>query len=387
MCVTAAHPGSPVIRVLPSGPLRSDVLASLVAGVSLALFCCLPFVVPTAPEPIPSFDAEWLAAALGLVAIAVTALAAPDRLRHWPRSACIFLAFAVLIVGQTMAGDDSPSAAGRAGVSVSPLGGRPRMAGCRGARSRRRRQDHRHRRHGHRDRRVRRFRGCAIPDVRDPRRSAVPDTAHGWSAPRGQPRPAEPPGAPDALGPREPRARGSAPAGRPRACPSRGAPRDRARGLRIPRGHPRGDRPRRGRLGKRGRSSLRWRPAGYGSAWCSPPSRSWRRWVWPRYTRSPTPAGVRFTEAAARADQRPTLWRGALEVFAEAPLAGAGHGRFAGRLFEIAPDLPTPRPDVMTTHAHNLVLQIAAEYGLVGPRDPGSGVAVAWGCRSPGPRF
>lgn len=88
--------------------------------------------------------------------------------------------------------------------------------------------------------------------------------------------------------------------------------------------------------------------------------------------------GARFTEAAARADQRPTLWRGALMVFAEAPLAGAGHGRFAGRFFEIAPDLPAPRPDVMTTHAHNAVLQIAAEYGLAGLAILVLG-AIAWG--------
>jgi hypothetical protein len=89
-------------------------------------------------------------------------------------------------------------------------------------------------------------------------------------------------------------------------------------------------------------------------------------------------AAGRFTETAARADQRPTLWRGAVAVFAEAPLAGAGHGRFAGRFFEIAPDLPGPRPDVMTNHAHNAVLQIAAEYGLAGLAILVAG-AVAWG--------
>jgi O-antigen ligase len=92
---------------------------------------------------------------------------------------------------------------------------------------------------------------------------------------------------------------------------------------------------------------------------------------------APEPAAGRYTEAAVRADQRPTLWRGALAVFAEAPLVGAGHGRFAGRFFEIAPDLPAPRPDVMTTHAHNVVLQVAAEYGLAGLAILGVGV-FAW---------
>jgi len=98
------------------------------------------------------------------------------------------------------------------------------------------------------------------------------------------------------------------------------------------------------------------------------------------------PAGTRFTEAAARADQRPILWRGAIAVFADAPLAGANHGRFAGRFFEIAPDLPAPRLDVMTTHAHNAILQIAAEYGLAGLAILLLG-AIAWGGLASGTRL
>jgi O-antigen ligase len=53
-------------------------------------------------------------------------------------------------------------------------------------------------------------------------------------------------------------------------------------------------------------------------------------------------------------------------MFVEAPLTGIGFGRFAGRFFELAPDLPPPHPGVMTTHAHQLPLHVAAEFGIPG---------------------
>lgn len=370
-------PGSPVIQVLPSGPLRSDVVASVLVAAALALFCCLPFVVPTAPEPIPSFDAEWLAAALGLVAMAVTAVASTERLRHWPRSACIFLAFAVLIVGQTAAGTSAhPRLAALACLYLLWAAGLAWL-------------------------------GAAVRGRVDADRiidivataivvAACLDTAAALLQLHGTPgllrsfvlpmdglRPGGNLGQPNHLAlltlwglASLARLAARLRSGRALAVPAlllvtglaisgsrAGILAATALGLAVwvtgPRLAPAA--PRRLRIGVV--FAVLALVATMGVAAQRPAT---------------DPAGVRFTEAAARADQRPTLWRGAMKVFADAPLAGAGHGRFAGRFFEIAPDLPSPRPDVMTTHAHNLVLQIAAEYGLAGIAILVVG-AVAWG--------
>lgn len=370
-------PWSPVIEVLPSGPSRSDVLASLLAGVSLALFCCLPFVVPTAPEPIPSFDAEWLAAVLGLVAIAATALAAPDRVRHWPRSACIFLAFAALIVGQTMAGTTAhPRLAALACLYLLWAAGLAWLGAT--ARSR-----------VDADRIVDiaaaaiAVAACADSAAALFQIYGTPGLLQSLILPMDGLRPGGNLGQPNHLAlltlwglASLARLAARLRAGRALILPAVLL----VTGLAI----------------SGSRAGILAAIALAVAVWVTGPKLTP---LAPRRLRIGVvlaalalvvamgvtaqhpvtdSAGVRFTEAAARADQRPTLWRGALTVFADAPVAGAGHGRFAGRFFEIAPDLPAPRPDVMTTHAHNLVLQIAAEYGLAGLAILVVG-ALAWG--------
>jgi O-antigen ligase len=361
--------------------LRSDALASVLVAVSLACLCSLPFLVPTAPEPVPSFDAEWLAAALGLLAMVAAAIASPDRLRHWPRCACVFLAFAVLVVGQMAAGMTAhPRMAALACLYLLWAAGLAWLgAAIRG------RND-----------------GDRLVDVAaavialaaslDAVASllqvyGIPGGLRSWILPMDDLRPGGNLGQPNhlallmlwglaslaRLAVRPGLGRGPA---RLMALPAlllviglavsgsrAGVLAAVALGVVVWRTGPRlaPDSPRRLRIGVGIAAFALAALMGVGEP---------RSHV--------DPAGTRFTEAAARTDQRPTLWRGAIAVFADAPVAGAGHGRFAGRFFEIAPDLPAPRPDVMTTHAHNAILQIAAEYGLAGLAVLLLG-AIAWG--------
>jgi len=59
-------------------------------------------------------------------------------------------------------------------------------------------------------------------------------------------------------------------------------------------------------------------------------------------------------------------WREATLVFSQFPWLGAGFGQFGWQHFLYSAELHTPTPDVMGSHAHNLVLQLAAETGLAG---------------------
>lgn len=74
----------------------------------------------------------------------------------------------------------------------------------------------------------------------------------------------------------------------------------------------------------------------------------------------------RFDSSATSLSERLRIWEGAVRMFLDSPLTGLGHGRFAAGFFERAPDLAPPVPGVMTSNAHSLPLQIAAEFGLVG---------------------
>lgn len=74
----------------------------------------------------------------------------------------------------------------------------------------------------------------------------------------------------------------------------------------------------------------------------------------------------RMVAAARTGEERLAIWEGALEAFGRAPLFGSGQGTFAATFFDTVPDLPEPRPQVMTGHAHNLVLQVAVEFGVAG---------------------
>lgn len=60
------------------------------------------------------------------------------------------------------------------------------------------------------------------------------------------------------------------------------------------------------------------------------------------------------------------LWREAAAIFMHYPWFGAGFGQFAWQHFLLGAQLHNPTPDEMGSNAHNLVMQLAAETGLVG---------------------
>lgn len=60
------------------------------------------------------------------------------------------------------------------------------------------------------------------------------------------------------------------------------------------------------------------------------------------------------------------LWREAWLIFTRFPLLGAGFGQFSWQHFQLGPVLHNTNITDSYNHAHNLVLQIAAEMGLVG---------------------
>jgi O-antigen ligase len=66
----------------------------------------------------------------------------------------------------------------------------------------------------------------------------------------------------------------------------------------------------------------------------------------------------------ARSDAgRSSLWLDALALWRAHPLLGVGHGNYAqARLHELNGPMPVPHVD----HAHNLLLQVASEWGAVG---------------------
>ncbi len=69
-----------------------------------------------------------------------------------------------------------------------------------------------------------------------------------------------------------------------------------------------------------------------------------------------------FSQTGRTADLRGDIYTGAIELFAEKPLTGQGlftFGRGLVRLTDIQPDKPH-------SHAHNAVLHIAAELGIIG---------------------
>lgn len=358
-------PWSPAIRALSFDPIRPGATIGIAAGSALALFGSLPFLVATAPEPIPSFDAEWLAAALGLAAIALAALATPAALARWPRSAVLFAAFAVLVAGQGIAGAAAhPRLASLACLYLLWAGGMTWLGAAVRARV-------------DGDRLLAGLAialavaACADAIAALLQTYGTPAVLRSWVLPMDGLRPGGNLGQPNHLA----------------LLTLWGlvslawlALRIRRPGLLVA--------PmlllvtalvlsasRAGFLAGGALAVGAW-IAGPGLAPAAP--RRLRRGValavlafavlvgLDGHRPANLDVGSRFSSAAARVDQRPALWRGAVAVFAESPLAGAGHGRFAARYFEIAPDIAGPRPDSMSTHAHNVVLQIAAEYGLIG---------------------
>ena len=84
----------------------------------------------------------------------------------------------------------------------------------------------------------------------------------------------------------------------------------------------------------------------------------------------------RLFELASGVDIRLGLWREALQVWLAHPFVGAGFGQFAWQHFLLASEsavtqspatlLPSPLAGAMFNHSHNLLAQVAAEFGSVG---------------------
>ena len=66
------------------------------------------------------------------------------------------------------------------------------------------------------------------------------------------------------------------------------------------------------------------------------------------------------------ASEHAALWRAGWAMFREAPWLGQGFRQYAYQYFLMAPDLPQPRMGGFNDHAHNLVLHVMAEFGLLG---------------------
>lgn len=77
-------------------------------------------------------------------------------------------------------------------------------------------------------------------------------------------------------------------------------------------------------------------------------------------------AAERLFGEAASGRIRLHLWREAGLIFAQYPLFGAGFGQFAWQHLQLAAELRNPAITDLYNHAHNIVMQLAAETGLAG---------------------
>lgn len=73
-----------------------------------------------------------------------------------------------------------------------------------------------------------------------------------------------------------------------------------------------------------------------------------------------------FSEDVGSGGVRLYLWQEAWLIFTHFPLLGAGFGQFVWQHFQLAPSLHNPGIVGLYNNAHNLVLQFAAETGVVG---------------------
>jgi O-antigen ligase len=80
---------------------------------------------------------------------------------------------------------------------------------------------------------------------------------------------------------------------------------------------------------------------------------------------SPT-AVARMDPSVFAGEERPRIWRAAWSMFETAPLLGVGFRQFGWHHFELNGDAPPPRVIGFTDHAHNLFLQLLAEFGIAG---------------------
>ena len=65
-------------------------------------------------------------------------------------------------------------------------------------------------------------------------------------------------------------------------------------------------------------------------------------------------------------EERIAIWRGAWQIFTEAPWFGHGFRQFGYAYFLTAPTLPPPRIGGFNDNAHSLLLSVLAEFGLIG---------------------
>jgi O-antigen ligase len=65
-------------------------------------------------------------------------------------------------------------------------------------------------------------------------------------------------------------------------------------------------------------------------------------------------------------EERPRIWKAAWMIFEQAPILGVGMRQFGWHHFVVNAQLPEPRVVGFTDHAHNLLLQVLAEFGLIG---------------------
>jgi O-antigen ligase len=80
------------------------------------------------------------------------------------------------------------------------------------------------------------------------------------------------------------------------------------------------------------------------------------------------PAIQRKAKTLWQTDVRPAIWQGTFHLIAEAPVLGHGPGSFAREYPAHRPAeyFDRPKAAVVTDHAHNELLEVAAEHGLAG---------------------
>jgi len=77
-------------------------------------------------------------------------------------------------------------------------------------------------------------------------------------------------------------------------------------------------------------------------------------------------AASRLRSSEIVAEERPRIWKAALMMFLDSPLLGVGFRQFGWHHFALNAQMPEPRMLGFTDHAHNLLLHVLAEFGLVG---------------------
>lgn len=77
-----------------------------------------------------------------------------------------------------------------------------------------------------------------------------------------------------------------------------------------------------------------------------------------------TPADNLFGLAGSKSD-RLAIWLEAWQIFLQAPLLGVGFGEFAWNHFLLSGQVPDVIRGALFNHAHNIILQVLAEFGLL----------------------